>query len=192
MVEGIGEGGVAVAAGEVDGDHEVDFESALHELQEGALAAERSLVDGQRERGVQRERLLHRLQQLAQRAAVGAGEHVIAAGLVEEDLQQQRTVLGVRRGAGEDVVGVAEDGEVDRELAPAAVGDFGLEHGRGPGRLADIWVKEGEKEGKGYWRCGGIGVRRDRSCGIGRRCRRPTPLSLRISPSPRREIWSPV
>ena len=121
-----------------------------------------------------------------------ADERMTAVALVEEHFEKQRTVLGVRGGAHDDVVGVAEDGEVDAEGTPMAIGDFGFNYRRRSGRFADIWVKEEEKEGKGYWRCGGSGGWRDRSCGIGTECRLRTPTSLRTSPSTRRETWNPA
>ena len=121
---------------------------------------------------------------------MGAKERVVASGLEEEDFEQQRSVLRVRDGEGDNVVTVAENGEVDREGTPAAVGDFRLEHRRRPRRLAEICVKEGERKGKGYWRCAGSGGWRRPSCGTGRERRPWTLLFPRTSPSACRETWN--
>ena len=121
---------------------------------------------------------------------MGAKERVVASGLEEEDFEQQRSVLRVRDGEGDNVVTVAENGEVDREGTPAPVGDFRLEHRRRPRRLAEICVKEGERKGKGYWRCAGSGGWRRPSCGTGRERRPWTLLFPRTSPSACRETWN--
>ena len=140
----------AVAAREVDADHEVQLEARLDELKEGRFFLEDAAIDGQRAaRAVAGEgkRLRGALEKRLRRGAEGAEALVAAVRFVAEELDDDRAILdGEGKGERGNVVAVAEDGEVDGELLPVARrGDFGLEDGNLAALLGFGW-NQGNKQ----------------------------------------------